>query len=80
MLEILRRIRLHALQGIADPRFSKDYCREIATEIDAANAEFSQWQKALSDLLEAYGEAHALYDLGDCDASVAARELLKQKQ
>ncbi len=46
-------------------------------EVDQANIRLAaaapDMLEALRRLLDAYGEAHALYDLGECDGSLMAR-------
>lgn len=45
-------------------------------ELGALRARYREAVEALDELLDAYGEAHALYDLGECDGSLKARAVL----
>jgi len=49
---------------------------EFVARIESDALIMSELVEALTLLLDAYGEAHAMYDLGDCEGSVKARAVL----
>lgn len=57
-------------------RFSAERWKADASLIAAA----PELLEALKLLLDAYGEAHALYDLGDCEGSIKARAAIEKAE
>lgn len=45
----------------------------------ARREEAAEWERAGRLLLDAYGEAHALHDLGECEGSLLMREILRRR-
>lgn len=45
----------------------------LRAEVERLTAEVERLRECLQSMLDAYEELHAKYDLGDCEATIAAR-------
>ena len=67
---------------VDQPCFKADKAENMATAhlialAPALKDRVLELEAALIGMLDAYGELHALYDIGDCNASIIARAALK---
>lgn len=65
-----------------EPQYIKEEDRaviDLLSHIDAQSAQLKRALEALAQLLSAYGELHAIYGVGDCPASIEAREVLSRR-
>ena len=76
--ELEAALRLGAEAYVAAlPDASTDAMTDLTIERNALRQEIERLREAGQLLLDAYGEAHALYDLGECEGSLKMRAALR---